>query len=195
MSASLSRCALALAVVATNLLVACGTPPVADVVADAGDVTAPPADARLADVTYPQAAAWLRDRVAQGQPVVVKYFASWCGPCEAEAPVLLAAAADHPDVAVVGVDHQDARDAAEAWITEHGFDTIPTLYDVEGETARALGARGMPAVTFVDTAGRAVHTHTGPIDAALLDEWMTFLAGDGPRPGDRPDAPASDTPP
>ena len=183
------------AVAVALLVVGCGPSPLADVVADAGDTPAPPRDAQLADVGYPETAAWIRDAVAaDGEPVVVKFFASWCGPCADEAPILLDAVEAHPEVTWLGVDHQDRRAAAEAWVDEHGLDRIPTLFDVEGEVARAFGARGMPSVSFVDADGQVVATHTGPIDPALLEAWIDHLAHDGPRPADRPDDPASDTP-
>lgn len=176
-------------------LVGCSGTGLRDVVADAGDTPAPPAEGDLADVGYDEVAAWIRDEVAgDGRPVIVKYFASWCGPCEAEVPVLLAAAEAHPEVAMLGIAHQDPRSDAAAWIEEHGVDAIPTLLDLEGETARAMGARGMPSVSFVDADGRLLYTHTGPIDPALLEEWVDHLAHDGPRPSARPDDPATGAP-
>lgn len=176
-------------------MAACTSAGTVDLAADAGAAAAPPADARLAEAGYVATAAWVRDEVDRsGRPVIVKFFASWCGPCADEAPVLLDAAAAHPEVAVLGVNHQDRPEPASSWVTEHGFDAIPTVADVEGEVARALGARGMPSVSFVDDTGVLVHTHTGPIDPALLDAWIDHLAHGGPRPSARPDAPAPDTP-
>ena len=177
------------------LVAACTAAPQVDVVADAGDTPAPPRQARLADAGYAEAAAWIREVVQdEDRPVIVKFFASWCEPCADEAPVLLDAAEANPEVAVLGIDHQDRREPAEAWIVEHGFDRIPTLADLEGEVARALGARGMPSVSFIDDEGRLLHTHTGPIDPALLEAWIDHLVHGGPRPSARPDTPSSDTP-
>lgn len=177
------------------LLGACAAAALRDVVADAGDTTAPPRDARLVEADYEQVAAWIRDEIDDsGRPVIVKYFASWCGPCVAEAPVLLDAAAAHPEVAMLGIAHQDPLDDASEWIAEHGVDAIPTLLDLEGQTARRLGARGMPSVSFVDTEGMLLYTHTGPIDPPLLDAWIDHLAHDGPRPSARPDDPSTDRP-
>lgn len=191
-----ARLHVASTVAAVALLASgCGPAPLADVVADAGDTEAPPRDARLADAGYAETAAWIRDVVEdEDRPVVVKFFASWCGPCAEEAPILLDAAASNPEVAVLGVDHQDPRGAAEDWIVEHGFDAIPTVSDLEGEVARAFGARGMPSVSFVDAEGQLLHTHTGPIDPGLLDEWIDHLVRGGPRPSARPDAPSTDLP-
>lgn len=149
----------------------------------------------MADVGYEEMAAWIRDAATDtDRPVVVKLFASWCLPCAEEAPVLLDVAADHPEVAFLGIDHQDPPDQAAAWIEEHGLDTIPTLADLEGETARAFGARGMPSVSFVDDRGQLLHTHTGPIDPGLLEAWIDHLAHDGPRPALRPDDLSTDSP-
>lgn len=147
---------------------------------------APPADAVLADADWPDTAAWLVDEVeGSGRPVIVKFFAAWCLPCRDEAPVLLDVLAAHPEVAALGVDHEDSRDAAADWIVEYGFDAIPTVFDVEGQAARALGARGMPAVAFIDRDGRVAGAHTGPIEPDLLEEWIDHLAHGGPRPSDR----------
>lgn len=167
---------------------ACGPSALRDVVADAGQTPAPARDARLAEAGYEQVAAWIRQEIAESdRPVIVKYFASWCGPCAAEAPVLLDAAEAHPEVAMLGIAHQDPLDDASDWIDEHGVDAIPTLLDLEGRTARRLGARGMPSVSFVDVEGRLLYTHTGPIDEPLLEAWIEHLAHDGPRPSARPD--------
>ncbi len=185
---------LAAWVAAAVFAVACGPDVVLDLDAAASG-SPPPTDAQLAEAGGPEAAAWVDASIARtGQPVVVKFFASWCGPCEDEMPVLLDAMEDHPEVTVLGVDHQDRRDAAEAWIREHGADRFPTLYDVEGQAARLFGARGMPSVSFVDVEGRVLHTHTGPIDRGLLEAWIEHLTGNGPRPEPRPDDPAGDTP-
>ena len=180
---------------AAVVLAACGASTVLDVGDLAGDVDAPPRDAELVEGGDRAAAAWIRREVQRtDRPVVVKFFASWCGPCEEEMPVLQRARAAHPEVAFLGVAHQDPREQAATWLADLGVEDLPTLLDLEGATARTFGARGMPAVSFVDREGRLLHTHTGPIDAGLLEDWIAHLAGEGPRPDVRPDTPATGEP-
>ncbi|MBW3621743.1 MAG: TlpA family protein disulfide reductase [Actinobacteria bacterium] len=154
---------------------ACGDPaPVVDAVAEAGP-TAPPADAHLVDGGWPEAAAWIARESAGGRATVVNLFASWCGPCREEAPVLRRAMADHPGIAFLGVDHIDRRPEGEAFLEEEelGFDA--TLFDVAGDVAAGIGARGMPTTAFFDRDGRLVALHTGPLTEADLAERLAEL--------------------
>ena len=56
----------------------------------------------------------------RGRPTVVNFFASWCPPCNAEAPDLVAFAGAHPEIAVVGVAVNDERGDTEAFVEKYG---------------------------------------------------------------------------
>ena len=106
----------------------------------------------------------LKARLAslKGHPVVVNQWASWCGPCRYEFPFFAAAVERHGDeVAFVGVDYMDSRDAAQRFIDEQppGF---PSVYDGDGKAARAIGAgRVMPTTLFIAPDGRTRHKKLG----------------------------------
>lgn len=93
-------------------------------------------------------------------PMVLNLWASWCGPCAKEMPVLEEFhQAYQGRVAVVGVDYQDPQtERAEQLVAETGV-TYPLYTDVEGELDR-LGPfphlRGLPFLAFVDAEGRVV---------------------------------------
>lgn len=151
----------------------------AEVVADAGDVEVPPVDADLAEAGWPEAAAWIARETEAGRPVVLNVFASWCGPCEEEAPILSKLAREITGVSFLGVAHQDKLEAARGFVQEHDL-PFPTLFDLGGEVARGVGSYGMPTTAFFDRDGRLVGLHVGPLSEDELRDRIGGLAAGAP---------------
>jgi cytochrome c biogenesis protein CcmG, thiol:disulfide interchange protein DsbE len=93
----------------------------------------------------------------RGKAVVVNFWASWCGPCEDEAPVLEAAWREHRDegLVVVGIDYDDFRTDARNFAKRNGM-TYPLVYDRGGNMAKEYGLTGVPETFFIDRQGRLV---------------------------------------
>lgn len=108
------------------------------------------------------------------QPTVVNFFAAWCEPCKRELPALQAAAAANPDVAFLGVDHQDSRLDAIELLDAYGV-TYPAGYDPRGDVAARYAVRGLPATVFISTDGRIVDFHQGELSADELQERLDRL--------------------
>lgn len=142
-------------------------------VAAAPAATAPAEDAVLAEGGWPEVAAFVR---AADRPVVVFFFASWCAPCRDEAPVVRDGVRDHPEVAFVGVAHQDRADAAARFVEEERLEVLPTVLDWVGETAYEVGAAGLPATAFFDAEGRLTEVHTGVLTSEVLDARVAQLS-------------------
>jgi thiol-disulfide isomerase/thioredoxin len=152
------------------LAVACADGDTVDVT-QVEDAQPPPRDAVLEDAEWPETAAWIRRETEEGRPVLMNILASWCEPCKRELPLLIDAAEDNPDIAFLGVDHQDQRESAEAFIEEYGV-TFPTVFDIAGDVAYAIGGRGMPTTAMFDEDGVMVAMHTGELTASTLEELL-----------------------
>lgn len=145
------------------------------------DGPVPPRQASLAEAEWPQAAAWIRREAAAGRPVVVNFFASWCGPCKREAPLLEQARADNPAVAFLGIAYQDFIGDARNFLEQTGL-SVPTLLDPDGSIGAQVGVRGMPTTLFFDADGRLVSTKTGELSEQELQRGLNELTASQPRP-------------
>jgi cytochrome c biogenesis protein CcmG, thiol:disulfide interchange protein DsbE len=99
----------------------------------------------------------------RGYPVVVNVWASWCGPCREEFPVLQKLAARYGKrVAFLGVNSQDSADAAATFLRGAPV-PYPSYSDPDEEITEAMGSPiGLPDTAFYDAAGKLVYLKQGP---------------------------------
>lgn len=103
----------------------------------------------------------------RGKPVVLNFWAAWCGPCKDEAPLLQEASERWRDegVAFVGIDVKDFREDARAFVARYGI-TYPNVYDGKGSTVGRYGVTGFPETYFIDAEGRVRYRIAGPVEDA-----------------------------
>ncbi len=101
----------------------------------------------------------------QGKPVVLNFWATWCGPCRAEMPDLVALHESDTDLVVLEVNVGEELTAVEAFANEFGMNMTVVL-DQEDLIRRAYEVRNMPTTVFIGADGR------------IGARWSGFLAGE-----------------
>jgi len=112
-----------------------------------------------------------------GSPVVLNFWASWCGPCKDEAPILAATEKAWRDQGVVflGVDTTDNREDAKAFEETFGIE-YDSVFDVNGELSVSYGVLGYPETFFIDADGVIRAKHVGVLpDAETLDSYLSQI--------------------
>lgn len=103
-----------------------------------------------------------------GKPIAVIFWASWCGPCEHEAPAIERFASSAAGSGrVVGVDWSDGLSGARAFVRHYGWN-FPNVRDAEGAVGSAYRLTGLPTTFIVDGKGRISAVLHGPQEAATL---------------------------
>lgn len=121
-----------------------------------------------------------------GKPVVVNFWASWCGPCRQEAPLFERLWREYGERGVVflGVNIQDADIDARAYLSEFGI-SYPNGYDEGGRISVDYGVIGIPVTFFINREGVVERRWVGAVREAKLRLWIDELArGAAPSGGD-----------
>ncbi len=105
----------------------------------------------------------------EGQPVVLNFWATWCGPCAMEHPNLEWAARKYAGkVVFLGIVFEDTEEKTKAFLAEKGW-AFTQLFDPKSTIAVDYAVSGVPETYFINRAGVIVGKYAAPIDRNTLD--------------------------
>ena len=114
----------------------------------------------------------------KGQVVMINFWATWCGPCRQEMPLLQQIQAKYEPLGftLVGINVEPDSTEAEAWLTKVPV-SFPILFDRQNTVAESFGVVGMPSTVFIDRSGNVRYVHRGykPGDEARYADMVRSL--------------------
>lgn len=118
----------------------------------------------------------------RGKPVVLNFWASWCGPCKNEMPAFNAAWQEYGDrvqflMVNLTDDYQETLESAKAFLdtVDYGF---PVFFDTKLEGAVAYGVTGIPATYFINAEGLVVARAVQSLDYDTLTRGIGMILED-----------------
>lgn len=110
-----------------------------------------------------------------GQVWLFNVWASWCGACRDEHPLLVALAKTGL-VPMVGMDYKDTATEAEQWLTERGNPYLLSAVDANGRVGIDYGVYGVPETYVIDKAGVIAYKQIGPVTLeSLRDDILPLV--------------------
>lgn len=106
----------------------------------------------------------------QGKPVIINFWATWCGPCVKEMPAFERLKDDFGDkIGIIAVNCGDDAGTVKDFMEENGY-TFPVVLDEEYSISMLYPTNSIPYTVVVDAEGKVTHISTGALDADTMYE-------------------------
>lgn len=121
----------------------------------------------------------LSDRLEDGKPIVLNFWATWCGPCTSELPAFNKAAADYADeITFMMINLTDGQvetvPGVREFLTENGY-SLPVYFDQKGSASGPYGASSIPLTYFITSDGMVAGGHMGSMSEETLYNYLDQL--------------------
>lgn len=115
----------------------------------------------------------------RGRPVLLNFWASWCGPCQSEMPDIQKAWEAHAqdiDFVIVNMTGMsgETEQAARTFLADNGY-TFPVYFDKDSSAAAAFGVNSIPQTYLIDAEGNILGGYMGAMTSSIIDEGIQML--------------------
>ena len=106
----------------------------------------------------------------QGKPVIINFWATWCGPCVKEMPAFERLKDDFGDkIGIIAVNCGDDAETVKDFVEENGY-TFPVVLDEAYSISMLYPTNSIPYTVVLDAEGKVTHISTGALDADTMYE-------------------------
>ena len=114
-----------------------------------------------------------------GKPIVINFWATWCGPCKSELPAFDSTSAKYDgEVVFLMVNltdgYQDTVDKVKAFASNNGY-TFPVYFDTTMEAATVYGVYSIPETVFINADGSLMDIRIGALSESALEGYIAKL--------------------
>ena len=106
-----------------------------------------------------------------GRPVLINFWATWCGPCRLEMPEIVHHAETNADLIVLAINVQETEELVAAFAEDFEM-KMPVVRDENAAIRDLYKVRGMPTSVFIDRAGKVSTYRPGVMSPKMLEELL-----------------------
>jgi thiol-disulfide isomerase/thioredoxin len=109
-----------------------------------------------------------------GRPILINFWATWCGPCRIEMPEIVHHAENTADLLVIAINVQEEEEPIAAFASDFHM-TMPVVRDVDADIRDLYQVRGMPTSAFIDREGKIAAYREGVLTPSMLEEYLALI--------------------